>query len=148
MDAYLDYLIHKFDTDGIVEYPRVLPKGIDIKGQGAVPEITGRMLSFGSAKTRYENLQTLCRAEDIDTLKGCCACQKRKDCIPQMRLDIAHWSGILRFYLSGVALLNFMLFLSAMHHKGINPLSRTITITVFNRGRWGELRFTPAPINL
>lgn len=148
MDAYSDYLIDKFNTDGIAKYAKVLPNGIDLAGQEILPAITARILSFGSAKTRYENNLPVCRAEDIDTMKGCSACEKRKDCTPQIRLDVVHWSGIFRFYLSSAALRNFMLFLSALNQRQIPPAGTTITLAVLNRGRWGELRFSLAPINL
>jgi hypothetical protein len=139
MDAYINYLIDKFNTDGM---------GIAIAGEVLRPEITGLNSIFGSAKTRYENDLPVCRAKDSVTLKKCSACRRRKACTPQIRLDIAHWSGVVRFLLSGAALRNFMLFLSALNQRSIILAGTAITLAVLNSGRWGELRFTIAPINL
>ena len=133
--AYKKYLIHKFDTDGIVRYAKVLPKGIDLYGKTFLPSITGEILSFGSARTHYESHLPVCRAEDIHALKDCSSCGERKNCTPELRLDIVHLLGILRFYLSRAALRNFMLFLSMLKQRQIPPEGTTITITVLNRGR-------------
>jgi hypothetical protein len=142
--AYTRYLVDNFFTNGIAVYVKILPKGIYLEGTEIFPEMKGQILSFGPARTRYADHRMVCHsANAIDAPDAqCSCCRKRKDCTVQMRLDLIHHKGILRFMLSCASLRNFMLFLSKLKQQGISPKGALITITVLNRGRWGELKFS------
>ncbi len=138
-------LIRLFNSDDIARYVQIQPLGISLGNGSICPELEAEVLSFSPAKTLYEGHHPLCRSlNGIQTLDGdhrCNGCRLRKDCTGQMRLDILHRSGLLRFLLSQSSLRNFMLFLSTLHDRKIRAKGARITVKVLNRGRWGELKF-------
>lgn len=139
-------LIHPFDSDDIARYVQIQPQGINLGNGSICPEFEAEVLSFSPAKTRYEKHQPVCRSlNGIQTINAdcrCSCCPLRKDCTAQMRLDMIHSSGVLRFLLSHSCLRNFMLFLSILQHQKIQLEGTRITIKVLNRGRWGESTFS------
>jgi hypothetical protein len=142
-------LIRPFHPDEIARYVQIRPDGIHLANGSICPELEAQVLSFSAARTRYEKHQSVCRSLDgiqtINADRKCSPCPLRKDCTAQIRLDLIHCSGVLRFLLSQRSLRNFMLFSSTVRQRKI-PLTRaTITIKVLNRGRWGELRFFLKP---
>ncbi len=142
-------LIHPFDSDDIAHYVQIRPDGINLANGSICPELEAEVLSFSPARTRYEKHQPLCRSLDgIQTINAdcrCSSCPLRKDCTPQIRLDMIHFSEVIRFLLSHTSLRNFMLFLSTLQHQKIPLKGAIITIKVLNRGRWGELKFHLKP---
>jgi len=142
-------LIHPFDSDDIARYVQIQAQGINLGNGSICPELEAEVLSFSPAKTRYEKHQPVCRSlNGIQTINADCSCSccpLRKDCTPQIRLDMIHSSAVLRFLLSHTCLRNFMLFLSTLQHRKIQLQGTSITIKVLNRGRWGESTFSLKP---
>ena len=142
-------LIHPFDSDDIARYVQIRPDGINLGNGSICPEIEAEVLSFSPARTRYEKHQLVCRSlNGIQTIHADCSCSScplRKNCTAQIRLDMIHCSGVIRFLLSQSSLRNFMLFLSTLQRRNIPLKGARVTIKVLNRGRWGELKFSLKP---
>lgn len=142
-------LIHPFDSDDIARCVQIRPDGINLGNGSICSELEAEVLSFSPARTRYERHHPVCRSlngiQTINADRRCSSCPLRKDCTPQIRLDMIHFSGVLRFLLSHTSLRNFMLFLSTLQQQKIPLNGAMITIKVLNRGRWGELRFSLKP---
>jgi hypothetical protein len=138
-------LTHRFYSNAIAGNVQILPIGIKLANKQITPEIKAEVLSFAPAKTRYEKNQPVCHSPDAiqapNVSYACCSCRLRKNCTPQMRLDIICSNGKLRFLLQYASLRNFMLFLSALAKQKIPLQGSTITIKVLNRGRWAEVQF-------
>ena len=140
-DILHDLLIQNFAT-----YVQVLPQGLRLKSGKLLPQITGEVLSTGPARTLYQSRKPLCRSLDglhsLKTKKSCPSCLQRKQCTAQIRLDLLDKNkGVLRFLLAFTSARNYLLFSSSLSRNQCPIEGTTITISVTNRGRWGELCF-------
>lgn len=127
-------------------YLKVLPDGLRLPDGKLQQRLSGQILWSGPARTLYQDRQPVCRSLDglqaLKTNDSCCSCQRRNRCTSQIRLDLLHSSGVLRLLLAYTSARNFLLFLSAFQTNGCPIEGAFVTITVLNRGRWGELRFS------
>ena len=125
-------------------YIRVKPFGLEIKPGLVQKRMEAKILSWGFARTLYKNRKPSCRSLDgIRALKknrACAACEDKRTCTPQIRLDLIHPSGVFRLLLAYTSMRNFLLFMNELPRKD-NGEGMPIAIDVIDRGRWGELRF-------
>jgi hypothetical protein len=128
-------------------YALIAPAGI-LLPSAASPynPITVRIVTYKPARTRYVNKQPICRSLNglfsLHDNSRCAACEYRRTCTPQIALDILYRAVPFRLMLAYTSAKNFFAFLRTAQtpHQGIE--GATISISVLDRGKWGEARFT------
>jgi hypothetical protein len=128
-------------------YLTVRPHGFELNpGERLRPLLEARILSFGSARTLYQDRKPHCRSLDGigPTAAGqrtCAECRLRTRCTPQVRLDLLVDTQPLRLLLAHTSGKNFLLYETQLRQRGVALYDSLHRITVINRGSWGELRF-------
>jgi len=128
-------------------YLSVRPHGFELNpGTPLRPVLAARILSFGSARTLYQDRRPLCRSLDgvrpiAEDQRTCAECARRTRCTPQVRLDLIVDTQPLRLLLAHTSAKNFLLYETQLAQSGIALSDRLHRICVINRGSWGELRF-------
>lgn len=129
-------------------YLAVRPHGFELNpGEQLRPNLEARILSFGSARTLYQNRKPLCRSLDAirpTTAKEhrtCAECALRSRCTSQVRIDLFVDSQPWRLLLAYTSAKHFLLYEAQLREHGIELTEGLHHITVINRGSWGELRF-------
>jgi len=127
-------------------YLRVLPQGFEINPACVEKEITVRLLDFSPARTLYEKNKPVCRslnaAYDLKNKQECASCNKRLRCTLQFYLEVEYKQKPLRLILSYTSARNFTFFCSQLKQKELPIINTPIQLTVLDRGRWGEVRFS------
>jgi len=130
-------------------YLTVRPHGFELNpGQPLRPVLEVRILSFGSARTLYQDRKPLCRSLDAirpTTAKEhrtCAECALRTRCTSQVRLDLLVDTQPFRLLLAHTSAKNFLLYEAQLRERGIALYEGLHRMTVINRGSWGELRFS------
>jgi hypothetical protein len=126
-------------------YVKVTPTGLQISPDRLLSTLTATVLTFRPARTRYQNRKPACRSLDgiqsVTTRRCCASCLLRRNCTPQICLDMLHENIPLRLLLAFTSARNFMQFVSQCQ-KRTQPVEDTdVLITVRDRGRWGEILF-------
>ena len=129
-------------------YLTVRPHGFEFNpGQPLRPTLEVRILSFGSARTLYQDRKPLCRSLDAirpTTAKEhrtCAECALRTRCTSQVRLDLLVDTQPWRLLLAYTSAKNFLLYEAQLRERGGELYEGLHRMTVINRGSWGELRF-------
>ena len=129
-------------------YLTVRPHGFELNpGQPLRPTLEVRILSFGSARTLYQNRQPLCRSLDgIEPIapqgrRRCADCALRPRCTSQVRLDLLADTQPFRLLLAHTSAKNFLLYETQLRERGVELCEGLHRMSVINRGSWGELRF-------
>ena len=129
-------------------YLTVHPHGFELNpGERLRPVLAARILSFGSARTLYQDRKPLCRSLDAirpTTAKEhrtCAECALRTRCTSQVRLDLLVDTQPLRLLLAHTSAKNFLLYETQLRERGVEFYDVLHRMTVINRGSWGELRF-------
>ena len=129
-------------------YLTVRPHGFELNpGQPLRPTLEVRILSFGSARTLYQNRKPLCRSLDAirptapKAQRSCPACALRPRCTSQVRLDLLVDTQPWRLLLAHTSAKHFLLYEAQLRERGIELYEGLHHMTVINRGSWGELRF-------
>ena len=138
-------VLHDFLADNFSSYVTILPHGLRLESGKLIQRISGQIMHSGPARTLYENRKPSCRSlngvQSLQSKTSCAACYRRGECTPQIRLDLLHASGIHRFLLAYTSARKYMLFLSSLAKQQCPVEGAEITISVINRGKWGELCF-------
>lgn len=130
-------------------YLTVRPHGFELNpGEPPQPLIDARIVSYGSARTLYQNRKPQCRSLDgvrpiVDRHRLCAECRLRSRCTPQLRLDLFVENQAFRLLLAHTSAKHFLLYEARLRQRGIEIEDIVHRITVINRGSWGELRFEP-----
>lgn len=129
-------------------YLTVHPRGFElIPGDRPRPTLEVRIVSFGSARTLYQNRKPQCRSLDAvqpigNPSQSCAQCQARSRCTPQVRLDLFVERQALRLLLAYTSAKHFLLYETQLRQRGLALEDLVHRIDVINRGSWGELRFS------
>jgi hypothetical protein len=130
-------------------YLSVRPHGFELNpAERLRPALEARILSFGSARTLYQNRAPLCRSLDAvrpitaKEHRTCAECALRNRCTSQVRLDLLVDIQPFRLLLAYTSAKNFLLYETQLRERGIALYEGLHHMTVINRGSWGELRFT------
>jgi hypothetical protein len=130
-------------------YLTVRPHGFELNpGERLRPVLEVRILSFGSARTLYQDRKPLCRSLDgIQPIapkaqRSCAECALRTRCTSQARLDLLVDTQPWRLLLAYTSAKNFLLYEAQLREHGIELYEGLHHMTVINRGSWGELRFS------
>ena len=129
-------------------YLTVRPRGFELNpGERLRPVLEARILSFGSARTLYQDRKPLCRSLDAirpTTAKEhrtCAECALRTRCTSQVRLDLLVDTQPWRLLLAHTSAKNFLLYEAQLRERGIALYEGLLRMIVINRGSRGELRF-------
>ena len=129
-------------------YLSVRPRGFELHpGERLRPVLEARILSFGSARTLYQNRAPLCRSLDAvrpitaKEHRSCAECALRTRCTSQVRLDLLVDTQPLRLLLAHTSAKNFLLYETQLQQRAVALYDGLHRISVINRGSWGELRF-------
>jgi hypothetical protein len=124
-------------------YLPVLPAGFRLSPDNIVPSLQARVIQYRPARTLYKNRAPVCRSLDgvraLSKEQECASCLFRKICTPQICLEILHQGVPWRLILAYTSARNFLLFNSQMEKKGVPLENSTISLSVRDRGRWGEV---------
>ena len=130
-------------------YLTVRPRGFALNPDASLrPTLEVRILSFGAARTLYQNRKPLCRSLDgIEPTapqgrRRCADCALRPRCTAQVRLDLLADTQPYRLLLAHTSAKNFLLYETQLRERGVALYDGLHRMTVINRGSWGELRFT------
>ena len=138
-------VLHDFLADNFSSYMTVLPHGLRLESGKLITTVSGQIMHWGPARTLYEKRKPICRSlngvQSLQSHEICAACRRRGECTPQIRLDLLHTSGVHRFLLSYTSARKFMLFISSLSKQQCHVEGAKISISVINRGKWGELCF-------
>ena len=129
-------------------YLTVRPHGFALHPDAPLrPMLEVRILSFGAARTLYQNRKPLCRSLDaIEPIahqgrRRCADCALRPRCTAQVRLDLLVDTQPLRLLLAHTSAKNFLLYETQLQQRAVALYDGLHRISVINRGSWGELRF-------
>jgi len=129
-------------------YLTVRAHGFELnRGERLRPNLEARILSFGAARTLYQNRKPLCRSLDAirpTTAKAhrtCAECALRTRCTSQVRLDLLVDAQPWRLLLAHTSAKHFLLYEAQLRERGIALTEALHHLRVINRGSWGELRF-------
>jgi hypothetical protein len=133
-------------------YLTVRPHGFELNpGERLRPTLEVRILSFGSARTLYQERKPLCRSLDgiqptaPQGRRRCADCALRPRCTSQVRLDLLVDTQPFRLLLAHTSARKFLLYETQLRERGIELYEGLHRIHVINRGSWGELRFERHP---
>ena len=128
-------------------YLTVRPNGFELNpGTPPRPRLDARILSFGGARTLYQNRKPHCRSLDgirpiAEDQRTCAECRLHARCTPQLRLDLLADTQPFRLLLAHTSAQNFLLYEAQLRQRNLSLYELLHRITVINRGSWGELRF-------
>jgi hypothetical protein len=129
-------------------YLTVRPQGFELNpGDRLRPAIEARIVSYGSARTLYQNRKPQCRSLDgvrpiADRNRTCAECRLRSRCTPQLRLDLFVENQAFRLLLAHTSAKHFLVYEARLRQQGIELEHIVHRIEVIDRGSWGELRFS------
>ena len=132
----------------LVRYLTVKPGGFEYdRGERLRPVINARILSFGGARTFYQQHRPHCRSLDgvtpiKDSERTCAECKLRSKCTPQVRLDLMADCRAFRLLLAHTSAKGFLVYEAELRQRNLVLASVLHRIEVINRGSWGELRFS------
>jgi hypothetical protein len=151
-------LLHDLFADAFARYLTVRPGGLQMPHGPLVPSLRARLLICRPARTLYENHQPRCRSLDgIQSIasarnasrntanaenRTCATCILRGHCTPQIFLELLHDRVPYRLLLAYTSARNFILFVSRLRKHGQPVENSDVLISVLDRGRWGEVRFS------
>lgn len=136
-------------ASSFARYLSVLPTGLRFPHGRLRSSVTATLLTCKPARTLYKNHQPLCRSLDgVRSIKqntSCTSCPHRKDCTPQIYLELLVDSVPYRLLLAYTSARNFMQFASRLKRQDQHIENAQLIISVRDRGRWGEVRFILNP---
>jgi len=137
-------ILKKIIEKSFSRYITILPEGFKLPYENKIYKaLTVEFSSFHPVRTFYEKRKPTCRSIDgitsVKDKKPCASCILKKHCVSQICLEIIYQSIPLKLLLSYTSMRKFLLFIN---NKNIESLKKSnFTITVINRGKWGELKF-------
>ena len=133
----------------LLRYLTVKPRGFELhRGARLRRSIEARILGFGGARTLYRDRKPVCRSLDGvqpitgDRARRCSGCADRDRCAPQVRVDLIVDCVAYRLLLAYTSARAFLGYEGELRQRGVAIEHVLTKITVVDRGRWGELRFS------
>jgi hypothetical protein len=126
-------------------YVRVIPAGFELEHGTVANPIDVIILTSRPARTFYQNKRPVCRSLDgiqsLEEKRSCASCLMRKNCTPQILIELLH-DGVPRsIILAYTSARNFFAFIAQMQRSGRAIENAAVRISVRDRGRWGEVCF-------
>ena len=136
-------------SDAFARYLAVRPFGILFPHGRLCSSLPVKILACRTARTLYQDKKPVCRSLDgiqsIQENRACASCLLRKTCTPQLHLELLVNGVPYRLLLAYTSARNFMLFASRLKNQNQPIENAPAIISVLDRGRWGELRFSSPP---
>lgn len=128
-------------------YIQVLPDGFILPQENKIyPCLTVKLSCYYPARTLYQNKKPFCRSLDgISSVKGektCNACSSKNQCTPQICVEVLYQGIPLKLLLAYTSMRKFIEYVSRLKLAPQAPSAYLMTLTVLNRGKWGEVHFT------
>jgi len=128
-------------------YAQITPQGILLpSAASSYNPLAVTIVTYKPARTRYVNKQPVCRSlNGIQSLQDnfrCATCDYRRTCTPQIALEILYRTVPFRLMLAYTSAKNFLAFLRTLHAPNQRIEGAFAEITVLDRGKWGEARFS------
>ncbi len=131
------------------QYLKVTPSGFQLPSGDTLKALPVQLLRFHHARTLYKDKKPSCRSLDgIQSLtegRSCSSCLLRKNCTPQLGLEFLYDHIPFRLILSFTSARNFLSFSSSLSSRGQPVENAHVTLSVRDRGRWGEVCFSFPP---
>ena len=135
--------------NALVRYLTVKPRGLELRrGSPLRRSVDARILGFGGARTLYRQRKPTCRSLDGvrpitgDRNRRCTGCPDHGNCTPQVRVDLIVDSTAFRLLLAHTSAKAFLAYEGELRQRQVAVEHVLTKITVADRGRWGELRFS------
>lgn len=128
-------------------YVTVLPQGLRLGTDEEVhATLDVNLISFGDARTLYRCRRPICRSIDgqrsiQDPRRWCEPCDERRDCTPQIRIDLVADGEAYRLMLALTSARRFLEYVARVSRAGSGIDAGVTRLSVLNRGHWGELCF-------
>lgn len=133
----------------LVRYLTVKPHGFELEPGGRLRRtVEARILGFGGARTLYRQRKPACRSLDGvrpitgDRERRCALCADHDRCTPQVRVDLIVERAAYRLLLAYTSAKAFLAYEGELRQRQVAIEHVLTKITVVDRGRWGELRFS------
>jgi radical SAM protein with 4Fe4S-binding SPASM domain len=131
-------------------YALITPQGILLPCASApYNPLAATIVTHKPARTRYVNKQPVCRSlNGIQSLQDnarCATCDHRRACTPQIALELLYRTVPFRLMLAYTSAKNFLAFLRTLHAPNQRIEGASVEITILDRGKWGEARFSLTP---
>jgi hypothetical protein len=128
-------------------YARITPGGILLQSASSpYNPLPVTIVTYKPARTRYVNKKPVCRSlngiQSIQDNFRCATCDYHRTCTPQIALEILYRSVPFRIMLAYTSAKNFLAFVRTLHAPNQRIEGAFVEITVLDRGKWGEARFT------
>lgn len=128
-------------------YAQISPRGILLPSAAShYNPLSVTIVTYKPARTRYVNKKPICRSlNGIHSLQNdyrCATCEYQRTCTPQISLEILYRSVPFRLMLAYTSAKNFLAFLRTLHAPHQRIEGAQIMISVLDRGKWGEARFS------
>jgi len=131
----------------LARYLTVRPQGFTLEA-GARPRtsLEVRILGYGGARTLYRKRRPHCRSLDgVSSIthqdRRCASCDRKEACVPQVRVDLIADTQPFRLLLSHTSARNFLNYEARLRANRQRLEDLLHTLTVVERGSWGEVRF-------
>jgi hypothetical protein len=138
--------IREIIAQSMSRYATITSKGILLPSSSAVYNpLPVTIITYGPARTRYINRKPICRSlngiSSLERKQTCALCQEARTCTPQIALDICYRIVPVRLLLAFTSAKNFMALLRKLGIERKPYEGAHISISVIDRGRWGEACF-------
>ena len=131
-------------------YMTVRPEGVELSpSDGPLEILHVQILEHAGARTLYRNRKPICRSLDaVSSITNprmrCVTCFERRQCIPQVRVELLFEHRPWRLLLAYSSAKNFLLYNTEILNQREEIADVITEIRVVNRSTWGELRFFSA----
>jgi hypothetical protein len=130
-------------------YALLTPKGIVLpSASNPYNPLSVSLVTYKPARTRYVNKKPVCRSlngiHSLTDKTACISCDYRRTCTPQIALEIQYRTVPFRIMLAYTSAKNFLTFLRTLHPDSRRIENASVEISVIDRGKWGEAKFSLA----
>lgn len=127
-------------------YIRVLPNGFILPHENKIhPCLTVKLCCYYPARTWYQNKKPFCRTLDgissVKNKKTCNTCSSKNQCTPQICVEVLYQEIPLKLLLAYTSMRKFIEYVSKLKLAPQSPSAYLMTLSVLNRGKWGEINF-------
>jgi hypothetical protein len=130
-------------------YALLTPKGIVLPtSSNPYNPLPVTVVTYKPARTRYVNKKPVCRSLNaiysLNDKAACISCDFRRTCTPQIALEFLYRAVPFRIMLAYTSAKNFLAFLRTLNPANSHIENASVEISVIDRGKWGEAKFTLA----
>lgn len=144
LDSYAS--IRQIMAQSMARYATITPKGIRMEySESPYNPLPVTIITYKPARTLYIARKPMCRSLNginaLERTQKCAFCENAKTCTPQIALDFSYRSIPFRLLLAFTSAKNFVALLRKLGTAGKSDEGANISISVIDRGKWGEACF-------